>query len=90
MEIINVQIPSEKEFNLVDYIPGYSGVIIAIRNGNPIGMIVFEDDEDYPFLMDCNRTDCNSQKNFDKIYYESIVDLIDKNKITELKLIEFK
>ena len=49
MEIINVQIPSEKEFNLVDYVPEYPGVIIAIRNGDPIGMIVFEDDDDYPF-----------------------------------------
>lgn len=84
METINVQIPSKKEFNLVDYIPEYSGIIIAIKNGDPIGMIVFDDD-DYPVLMNCN-----SQKNLDDLYYDSITDLIDKNKITELKLIEFK
>ena len=48
-------------------------------------MIVFEDDDNYPILMNCN-----SQKNFDDLYYDSITDLIDKNKITELKLIEFK
>lgn len=84
MEIINVQIPNKKEFNLVDYIPEYSGIIIAIKNGDPIGMIVFDDD-DYPVLMNCN-----SQKNLDDLYYDSITDLIDKNKITELKLIEFK
>lgn len=85
MEIINVQIPNKQEFNLVDYIPGYSGIIIAIRNGNPIGMIVFEDDDDYPILMNCNGL-----KNFDNLYYDSITDLIDQNKITELKLIKFK
>ena len=84
MEIINVQIPSKKEFNLVDYVPGYSGVIIAIRNGDPIGMIVFDEDDDYPVLMDCNI-----QKNSNNLYYESIADLIDKNEITELKLIKF-
>lgn len=84
MEIINVQIPNKKEFNLVDYVPEYPGVIIAIRNGDPIGMIVFEDDDDYPILMNCN-----SQKNSDNLYYESIADLIDKNEITELKLIKF-
>lgn len=84
MEIINVQIPSKKEFNLVDYVPGYSGVIIAIRNGDPVDIIVFEDDDDYPILMNCN-----SQKNSDNLYYESIADLIDKNEITELKLIKF-
>ena len=84
METINVQIPNKKEFNLVDYVPEYHGVIIAISNGDPIGMIVFDDD-DYPILMNCN-----SQKNFDDLYYDSITDLIDKNKITELKLIEFK
>ena len=83
METINVQIPSKKEFNLVDYVPEYSGVIIAIKNGDPIGMIVFDDD-DYPILMDCN-----SHKNFGGSYYDSIIDLIDKNKITELKLIKF-
>ena len=85
MEIINVKIPSKKEFNLVDYVPGYSGVIIAIRNGDPVGIIVFEDDDDYPVLMDCNM-----QKNVNNLYYESIIDLVDKNEITELKLIEFK
>ena len=84
METINVQIPSKKEFNLVDYVPGYSGVIIAIRNGDPIGMIVFDEDDDYPVLMDCNI-----QKNSNNLYYESIADLIDKNEITELKLIKF-
>ena len=84
MEIINVQIPSKKEFNLADYVPGYSGVIIAIKNGDPIGMIVFEDDDNYPILMNCN-----SQKNFGGSYYDSITDLIDKNEITELKLIKF-
>ena len=83
METINVQIPSKKEFNLVDYVPGYSGVIIAIRNGDSVGIIVFEDD-DYSVLMDCNM-----QKNSNNLYYESIADLIDKNEITELKLIKF-
>ena len=84
MEIINVQIPSKKEFNLVDYVPEYPGVIIAIKNGDPIGMIVFEYDDDYPILMNYN-----SQKNSNNLYYESIADLIDKNEITELKLIKF-
>ena len=70
--------------NLVDYVPGYSGVIIAIKNGDSIGMIVFEDDNDYSVLMDCNM-----QKNSNNLYYESIADLIDKNEITELKLIKF-
>lgn len=84
MEIINVQIPNKKEFNLVDCVSEYPDVIIAIRNGDPIGMIVFEDDDDYPILMNCN-----SQKNSDNLYYESIADLIDKNEITELKLIKF-
>ena len=69
--------------NLVDYVPGYPGIIIAIKNGDPIGMIVFEDD-DYPVLMNCNM-----QKNSNNLYYESIADLIDKNEITELKLIKF-
>ena len=32
---------------------------------------------------------CNSQKNPDNLYYESIADLIDKNEIMELKLIKF-
>ena len=49
METINVQISNKPQFNLVDYVPEYPGVIIAIRNGDPIGMIVFEDDDDYPF-----------------------------------------
>lgn len=69
--------------NLVDYVPGYSGVIIAIKNGDLIGMIVFEDN-DYSVLMNCNM-----QKNSNNLYYESIADLIDKNEITELKLIKF-
>ena len=69
--------------NLVDYVPEYPGIIIAIKNGDPIGMIVFEDD-DYPVLMNCNM-----QKNSNNLYYESIADLIDKNEITELKLIKF-
>ena len=84
METINVQIPSKKEFNLADYVSGYSGVIIAIKNEDPVGMIVFEDDDNYPILMNCN-----SQKNPDNLYYESIADLVDKNEITELKLIKF-
>ena len=84
METINVQIPSKKEFNFVDYVPEYPDVIIAIRNGDPIGIIVFEDDDDYPILINCN-----SQKNPDNLYYESIADFIDKNEITELKLIKF-
>lgn len=84
METINVQISNKPQFNLVDYVSEYPGVLIAIRNGDPIGMIVFEDDDDYPILMNCN-----SQKNPNNLYYESIADLIDKNEITELKLIKF-
>lgn len=86
METINVQIPNKKEFNLVDYIPEYPGVIIAIRNGNPIGIIVFDNDDDI-VLMECNRQVPND---YATECYHSIIDLIDKNKITELKLIEFK
>ena len=71
METINVQIPSKKEFNLVDYVPEYPGVIIAIRNGDPIGMIVFEDDDDYPILMNCN-----SQKKILIIYIMSLLQIL--------------
>ena len=84
METINVQIPSKKEFNLVDYVPEYPGIIIAIRNGDPIGIIIFDNDNDM-VLMECNRRD-----DFPIAYYHSIIDIIDDNEITELKLIEFK
>ena len=83
METINVQISNKPQFNLVDYVPEYPGIIIAIRNGDPIDMIIFDNDNDM-VLMECNRRD-----DFPIAYYHSITDIIDDNEITELKLIKF-
>ena len=80
MELINVQLP-HKEFQVSDYNYDYRGILIAIKNNNPIGIILV--DENMFYLV---------RNNVISNYFEShnsIKEIIDEYGITELKLIKF-